>query len=104
MFGEKHLAHFSQTIVAILGTVVESSVSEIWKFVWEVELRKNTGTISPGFGRRVFGICCKHFKLKAWRESIPTYSYRNRPNSWCRPTYLGVDVQNCSYKQCNAIS
>ena len=42
--------------------------------------------------------------LKAWRESIPTYSYRNRPNFWYRPMYLGVDVQNLSYKQCNAIS
>ena len=43
----------------------------------------------------------KYKGLKAWRESIPTYSYRNRPNYWCRPMYLGVDVQNFSYKQCN---
>ena len=25
------------------------------------------------------------------------YSYRTRPNSWSRPTYLGVDIQNILY-------
>ena len=48
--------------------------------------------------------CKALFSLKAWRQSIPTCSFRTRPNSWSKPMYLGVNVQNWSYKQSNAIS
>ena len=34
--------------------------------------------------------------LKAWREFIPTYSYRTRQNSWCRA--VGLCILECMSK------